>query len=364
MDEKKVRITDLIQLLFRSRKLIIITILICTVTATVISLLLPVTFKAKASIIIAPHLIEFQTMPEIRIYQEQTRTWTDRLYFCMSILYSHKLAETIIEKYGLVKVYKVSNIEEAIEKFSSNLEVKMDDWGTIHISFYDTSRERAAAVTNSIVETLKLIIEEWGDDFINKRIKIISEVMDEQLKKLNILEDSLRNLQEKFNIVSVPLQIEDMIRLTNEIEIKKLQTFVQTEIQKLSQLPSNPQLYASELELKSYREMLNKIIYANEDYAFVPFAELSRSQLQYARLKVKTEIQESLYVYLNRELQSNQYIKAVLTGAVTVLDYAHPPLKSYKPNRTALIFSGFLTGIFISLIIIILKSYYEKRRFF
>ncbi|CUT02941.1 Wzz/FepE/Etk N-terminal domain-containing protein, partial [Candidatus Kryptobacter tengchongensis] len=224
---EEVSLWDYFYVLYKWRKFIVVNVFILTLIAVVVALLLPVQYKATATVI-APRKTDIfgglgmfsQSIREFAPFLRGLSGTQLPLFTYLAILNSRTAMEKVVNKFDLIKVYgiKDSSVEKAVKKLRGNTDFEIDENGVLVINVYDEDRRRAADMANYFVEVLneiniKLNIEEAK----NNRIVIERRYL-QNLADLKAAEDTLKKFQQRYGIYYLPEQAKAAVEAAAELE--------------------------------------------------------------------------------------------------------------------------------------------------
>jgi uncharacterized protein involved in exopolysaccharide biosynthesis len=132
----------------------------------------------------------------------------------VGILESSAVADTLMDRFDLMKIYRCSERWRAMDRLRENTQIKVTKEGIVRISVVDRDPDRAAALANAYVAEL---------DLQNKRLS-----GGQATSKRVFLENRLKEIEEKFSrIESLPSR-EALVQetlyelLTRECELAKI----------------------------------------------------------------------------------------------------------------------------------------------
>jgi capsule polysaccharide export protein KpsE/RkpR len=182
--------------------------------------------------------------------------------------------------------------------------------GIISISVIDRDPHRAAAMANALVEYLdSLNVELSIQKARNNRI-FIEKRFNQNKSDLTKAEEELKTFEEKYGAIALPAQTEVAIRSAAELQARIITTEVDLGIKEKFLMPTHKDLIQTQntlTELKKKLEAMrrknhdpgqNPNNHSNDDPFFIPFTEVPRIGLEYARLYRELEVQKTLYQLL------------------------------------------------------------------
>ena len=365
-----------ISLLFRNKWLIIITtILVTAFTAIYLFGFAKMWYKAEANVVPARKsgggLLEglssgiSSTIKDLGITPIAGKGKGEGSYSPLALIASREVQEKLVKEFNFMKIYDVTNMEDAIREFGSHVSSDVLEEGNIAIAFEDTDPVRAANVANRLVEELntvnsKLAIEEakFNRTYIEQRFsKLLSD--------LDSAERDLGAFQKKYGVYELKTQAAAQLSALGLLEQQRYTTEIQ--------LSSAEQLYGSEAaetnvlhtqltELKSKLEDLKTGMDRNASNYFVPMNVMPDVALEYLRLTREVEIQSKLKAFMLPSYEQAKLDETRLSLSYIVLDKALPPLKKSRPKRSIQLLFAFLGSFMLTSIAVIGVSNFQHAR--
>ncbi|MBL7074158.1 hypothetical protein ISS37_02820 [candidate division KSB1 bacterium] len=355
METKEITLTDYWRVIWKRRKLIVITVLSISFISAGISLILPKWYKATA--VIMPPVKE--TMPGLSSMisqlpfggfgiggvSEETDTY-------LAILKSRTVTESVIKKFNIIEKYEAKNMEEAVKSFRKNAHFMVEDEGTISIGVLDKDQELVPHIANFFMEELDRTNKRLATERARNNRLFIEKRVNETEEKLAEMEDRVREFQEKYSAIDIDTQTEEAIRAAADLKARIITLEVEIGVMEKSVSKSHPDLLRFKTELSELQKKFNSMRFGGEENSrediFPPFSEIPEIGLKYVRLLRDVEIQSKLLEYLIPEYEQAKIQEAKDTPTVQVLDRAVKPEKKYKPKRSIIVlFYSFLSFVFI-----------------
>lgn len=372
----EVGVWDYLYVLYKWRKFIVLNVLILTLIAVIVALLLPVQYKATATVM-APRKSDLfgglgafsQSIREFAPFLRGLSGNQPPLFTYLAILNSRTAMEKVVNKFNLMKVYgiKDSSMEKAIKKLRGNTDFEIDENGVLVINVYDEDRKRAADMANYFIEVLneiniKLNIEEAR----NNRIVLEKRYL-QNLADLKAAEDTLKKFQQKYGIYYLPEQTKAAVEAAAELEAQIMAEEVKLGILQRQLGEDASEVKLAKIQIEEMRKRLNQMKEGNDKLKselslFVPFKDMPELGLQYLRLYRDYEIQNKLLEFIVPLYEQAKIEEQKNVPVVQVLDYAVPPEKKARPFRTLIVLSVFSSALVLFIIIAFVNESFLNRK--
>lgn len=367
---KELKSVDYLYILMKWRKFIVVTCFTVAVIVTIMSLIVPHTYTAKATILppseenmglgITSLLKNIPTIGGLAGGMLQ-----NDIYIYMAILNSRTVYESIVNEFNLINVYKTKNMEETIKQLKDMLDVTLNDEGTLSISAAantvwfpgksncDSARQKAARMTNFWLNQLDLLNQQLRNEKAVEYRKFIELRYLQNLDDLKIAEDALNEFQNEYGVVDIPQQTKTTLIALSELRAQVIAKDV--EAQALNNLYSSNHtlLKKSRMELKVLKKELNKLMQDRdqelnfENDILLNFENIPELGLEYARLYREVLLQQTLLEFILPQYEQAKLQEAKNTSTVQVLDHAVPPVLRSKPKRA-------ITILLVTFVVLIL----------
>jgi len=140
---------EYIKIIQRQRKLVVLTTFSFTFVFLVVSLLLRPVYKSTT--VVLPPMNEESKHSDLSSLLSGNVEVTPALA-ALTLLKSRTVKESVVKQFGLEKLYKAENLEDAIKKLDKNTDIQfLKNKGVIKIAVYDKNPKRAADIANYFV---------------------------------------------------------------------------------------------------------------------------------------------------------------------------------------------------------------------
>jgi len=343
---------DILVLLAKWRKFIIVNIVVVSIGTIGISFILPKWYKATTSILspkeqgglnslgMAGTLLKGAGSSLAKIGALSTNSGA---YNYLAILKSRSLQEAVIRKHNLNEVYGIadSSMELAIKEFSSNVsfEVQAEDYILIEVN--DKDPHRVADIANSIVEMLNAVSIRLGMQEAHSNREFIEQRVNKIYNDLHRAEEALRVYQEKSSILISPDQNTSGLSAIAELYAMKAKKEIEIGILERTVSHDNSVLTQYRIELS---EIDKKVV-------GIPEAGISTLRL-YREVIIQQKILEFVLPLLEQaRVDEQKNIPVTL-----VLDKAVAPEKKDRPKRALIVAISGLSAFLLSILYIVIAE--------
>ncbi len=344
----------LILLFWDFRKFIVGVTSFVAVLSIIISLILPVSYRATA-IILPPNVdgggmgiasllsgLPFGGMGMDGIGQATNNY--------MSILNSRTMGERVIEEFGLMDEYQSEFIEEALDALASSTKFVLNDEGTIAITVFDGNQDRVPDIANYYVHQLDSINKDLTKERAGNNRTFIEKRLEQVYAEAADAENRLRFFQEENGAYSLEVQAEESIRALAAIEADIISKEIELDVMQISMSKSHPEIVFLEKEVLALKSSLNGLINASEnDRILKSPGKLPGLVVEYSRLLRDVKAKNAVLEFLLPEYEQARIQEVKDTPTVQVLDAAQRPSKKSKPFRALIVMLSTMSAFFVSL---------------
>ncbi|TSK06131.1 MAG: lipopolysaccharide biosynthesis protein [Geobacter sp.] len=279
----------------------------------------------------------------------------------IGILKSRSVADAVIQRLDLTRVYQAKNLESARNELENAVTVQAGKDGIISIVATDKEPKRSALLANTFVDelsrtTVRLNLSKAGTErvFLEKRLALVE-------RDLKAAEEDLKSFTQRNKIVQVDSQakasIESIARLKAELASKEVQLAVLR-----SQLTEqSPEVKAVQTAIRRLKEDLTAFAGNSSDGLGIPsLGNVPSVGLEYSRKLRELKTQEAIFEQLTKQYELAKLNEAKDSSALQVLDQAVVPVKKSKPSRALIVILATVSAFFVSLIVVFLQDYIAR----
>ena len=357
MEPARLSFLDYLYFLVKWRKWIILNGLIVGILSAAFSYLVPKWYRAES--IIAPPQQDFSLMggvTQMLSAMPMTRAlglggMTEETGLYVAILESRTVMEVVARKHDLQKIYRERNLEEAVRTFRKNVDIALEDEGSVKVRVLDKDRQRAADMVNDMVFymdslNIRLNVQRAQNNriFIERRLK-------ENMKDMDVAEKALMVFQQKHNMIALEEQTEAAITMAAELQAQMLKA--QFELGMISSsfgenhsevLRRKEQIASIENELEKlrYGKLPDKGMAIKKDQGgevLIPLVQIPEIGQKYLTLFKQVQVQNKLYIFLVQEYEQAKIKEIKDTPTIQIIDRGVPPIRKARPKRLFIVLS-------------------------
>jgi uncharacterized protein involved in exopolysaccharide biosynthesis len=365
---------DLIELLLilsRKKAAILKFTLAAAVVAAIVSLLLPRMYTATSTILppqqsqsaLTAMLGQLSTVAGLNESDLGLKNPAD-LFIAM--LNSRTIADRLISRFDLRKVYWVKRYQDARKKLESRSYIIAEREGLISVSVADRDPQRAADLANGYVEELHAMNSYLAVSEAAQRRIFYQQKLDAEREELALSELALKKAQEKSGLLQPDAQARAIIQSAADMRAQVALHEVQVQAMRTYATPGNPDLRRAEEELAGLRAELAKLERNTGEIGNgnteLPTRQLPQAELEYIRRARDLKYHEALYDFLSKQLEAARLDEAKDAVVVQVVDRAVVPERKSSPHRILIVLMTAIAAFIVSCVGVLLAEIVRRKQ--
>lgn len=350
---------DLLIVLAQRKGVILLSVLIFGIAATVIALVTPPTFTATA--VIMPPQQQSSTaaallgqLGGIAGMAGQGLGIKNPSDIYIGLLSSRTVMDKLVTQHSLKDVYEVTTLTDARRKLSKYSSFNAAKYSMIHISVEDRDPKRAADLANAYVECLQEQNSRLAVSEAAQRRLFFEQELDKEKVLLAEAETDLQKMQEQKGLFQVTSQVSAVIQSMAQLRAEIVAREVALERLKAGATARNPAVQRQEIEIEALRGQMKELeAKSTRDGSnpFMPTSMVPEAALDYARRLREVRYREALYELMARQYEIARIDEAKESPIIQIVDNAVPPERKSAPRRSLYVLTGLLLGGFLGIFI-------------
>lgn len=346
------------------------------IVITVLILLIPRWYKAEASVLPPRNSNLLSGLSGISSIMQSVSPLLGRTglgsssptFTYLAILNSRSVMDSVIDKFDLIKIYKISSypMETAEKELRANTNFDIDENEAINITVLDKDGDRAAGMANYFVTVLNELFTKVSVEEAHNNRLFIQQRYEKNLADLRSAEDTLEVFQEHYKIYDMPQQAKAAITAGADLEAQRIAAEVELGVMRQQYGEDAPQVKLKALQIQELNKGLEDLqtgsgsdfkAGANILPAFKNVPELG---IAYLRLYRDYEIQTKLLEFILPLYEQAKIEEQKDTPATIVLDRAIAPERATVPKR---LFIEIIFAFVVSSVLIYVVHLFERVRY-
>jgi uncharacterized protein involved in exopolysaccharide biosynthesis len=268
----------------------------------------------------------------------------------VGMLKSRTVADRLIEKFNLKKVYETSSQERARRELEENTIIGTGKEGFITIDVEDENRKLAAQLANAYADELQKFTDTLAVTEAAQRRMFFQRQLEQSKNSLAKAEMALKSTLDSHGVVSVDAETRAVVETTarlraqisaKEIQLNSMRSFVTA---------NHPEFLRTQQELSSLQAELSKLRNGSADTAVQsPSTNDKANGFENIQLLRDVKYYQMLYELLAKQYEIARLDEAKDPSVVQVLDGAVEPEHKFKPKRGLIVILATIAALFFTM---------------
>lgn len=370
--------------LWKKRRFIFINTVVFATISVVVSLLLPKWFKSEAVIISsgvgeAPSFLSMLT--GIPLGNIGLSPLSEDISNYIAILESRTVKEHMVKEFDLVNRYGSRDVEYAMKAFSSNVDLRVTEEGTLEIGALDNDPETAYLMVWELLKELDKSNRRLSSEKGKYNRQFLEERLVQNRRDLAEAEERLREFQQRTGVIDIQTQAKALMEAYGLFYTEKLQAYAmlyaqqaETEIQlnvaRATMGKDSPSVHKLELLLEEQKiqldisssDMDNQFVQILERenvsgdrkstdpgrQVFPPFKDIPPLAMESVRLIREVEVQNKILELLLPQYEQARMEEMKNVPSIQILDEPQIAINKTKPKRAIIVIATTLMAFMFS----------------
>lgn len=377
MEKREFDFFELIRLIIRNRKFIIIFVAVVSVAAVIYSLVTPQIWRSTATF----YVIGDQTssLPfNIDGLSGLTAglmgtTNSQNAINAVIAMNSRQFSEKVIRHFNLIDYYKITTkdslkaMDSALKMLhTKTMKIGSDpETGLVTVSADTKDKKLSRDIVNYYLQQLDIYNREEKITRGKMNREFLEARVNETRAEIDSLLLALKDFQQRHNAVDIEAQTSSLIKSYSDIIATKMSTDIELELARKNYAENSPIV----LELKDRSEALAKQIKQLEagkeplkPRYLIDIGSLPDLATQYAQLKMNLEIKSKVYEFLYPQYEAAKLEELKDLPTLDILDTPREAGLRVKPKRAVMCIIAFALAVVVSIIIVLIKNALELNK--
>ncbi|HRC99876.1 MAG TPA: Wzz/FepE/Etk N-terminal domain-containing protein [Candidatus Syntrophosphaera thermopropionivorans] len=377
MEKREFDFFELIRLIIRNRKFIIIFVAVVSVAAVIYSLVTPQIWRSTATF----YVIGDQTssLPfNIEGLSGLTAglmgtTNSQNAISAVIAMNSRQFSEKVIRHFNLIDYYKITTkdslkaMDSALKMLhTKTMKIGSDpETGLVTVSADTKDKKLSRDIVNYYLQQLDIYNREEKITRGKMNREFLEARVNETRAEIDSLLLALKDFQQRHNTVDIEAQTSSLIKSYSDIIATKMSTDIELELARKNYAENSPIV----LELKDRSEALAKQIRQLEagkeplkPRYLIDIGSLPDLATQYAQLKMNLEIKSKVYEFLYPQYEAAKLEELKDLPTLDILDTPREAGLRVRPKRAVMCIIAFALAVVVSIIIVLIKNALELNK--
>jgi uncharacterized protein involved in exopolysaccharide biosynthesis len=271
----------------------------------------------------------------------------------LGLLTSRPIADAIIQKFNLAKVYHAKDMTKAREKLASCTAVISEKNGFIAISVTDNDKKRVAEMANTYTEQLRILTKSLAITEASQRRLFYEEQLKQAKEALVASEIAFQQVQQQKGLVQLDAQAKAMIESLAVLRAQVAAKQVEVQALRSYSTEQNPDVQLAERELTSLQAEEARQEQSNHapGIAGLGLGNVPAAGLEYLRTAHELQYQQALFDMLMKQYDAAKLDESKDAAIIQVVEPAIEPDQKSSPHRLQILLlftiGGFIASCFL-----------------
>lgn len=363
-DEEEINLLDLMGVIAKNSRMIVLLIAAAAVLSGIISLCLPNIYCATTEVLVSQQdqngtLALMQQMGALAGFTGGILGSETTVDLYIEILRSEALKDIIIDRFDLMDVYDEESRLDTYKTFDDNLST-VNEAGVLSISVEDRDPKRSTDMANALAHELEKLTVKFNIVSAERNKKFFEKRLIKSKVDLTNAEDKLKTYQSKHKAFNVNEQtkatIESVARLKAELTVKE----VQLASLRAYMTDENDEIKTIKASIENLKERIDSMEGSGSGSSIPTVGAVPALGQEYLRLTRDLEIQESIFELLTKQYEIAKMYEAKDFPAIYILQQARLPDKKVKPKHFLIVIVAALCAFLLGITFAFLREHQER----
>jgi tyrosine-protein kinase Etk/Wzc len=273
----------------------------------------------------------------------------------VGLLTSRPIADAIIQKFDLAKVYHARDMTAARKGLAGNTVVTSEKNGFISVSVTDKDKKRIAEMANAYTDQLRILTKTLAVTEASQRRVFYEEQLKQAKDALVAAELSFQQVQQQKGLVQLDAQAKAMIEGIAALRAQVAAKQVEVQALRSYSTEQNPDVQLAERELTALQAEESRMEQSNHSpgIAGLGLGNVPAAGLEYLRAAHELAYRQALFDMLMKQYDAARLDEAKEASIIQVVEPAIEPDRKSSPKRALIVvlstFVGFISGCILAL---------------
>ncbi|MCB2198200.1 hypothetical protein KQI63_02285 [bacterium] len=278
---------------------------------------------------------------------------SDESNLVANVLESRTLRDAVIDTFQWMEREEYKYRISAYKRYTKLIQWELTEDGAISLEVEEESPELAQSTAQFILdylmsEYIRISTLQAGQQrsFIEKRV-------DENLKAIEIAENSMMAFQKQTGVISVEDQLRTSVEAVAQLSTELYSAEVQLEVFKKTLPPSSSEVLMAQQQVNALRDKLDELNEVGENNSkdfFISINQGPEVGIQFFRLQREIETQALILQFLIPQMEQAKILEEQDKSTMIVLDQPMLPDRKSRPKRALVV----IAALFVAFIVLYL----------
>jgi tyrosine-protein kinase Etk/Wzc len=279
----------------------------------------------------------------------------------IGLLNSRPIADAIIHRFGLAKLYHAKDLTAARRKLANETAIASEKNGFLTVSVTDNDKHRAAAMANAYTEELRVLTKTIAVGEASQRRLFYEEQLKQAKESLLDAEVSFQQVQQTKGLVQLDAQAKAMIEGLALLRAQVAAKDVEVQALRSYSTEHNPDLELAKGELSSLQGEATRLEQRNHASGFADWGlgDVPGAGMEYLRAEHEVKYRQTMVDLLIKQFDAARLDEAKDAAIIQVVEPAIAPDRRSSPKR-ALILLLFTAAGLLAAGLLVLLGWWNK----
>ena len=353
----------------RRRRFVFLFVVLVTIGAAIVSLVLPVKYRAEAlllppkdmSVAIADNASRLADLSNL-IGGVTLPTMATASDVFVRILKSRTIADRVIDSLSLMKRYGVSTRSEARLALSEFTDFRVTDEGLIHLQAIDREPARAAEMANLFIRELERMLGEVTSARTAQSRQFLEKRLAEARIELDSARLALKAFQKENKALDLDRQTELAMSSAVALKVDLSDAEVDMNVKRQTFSATHPEVVELSRRVRELRTKIQELEYGGSDSSYFSLAVADAPALgaRLADLKTRVAVAEKLFENLVVRYDEARIQEKRDASGMSVMDWADSPEIRWRPKRTLIVAGAFFGSLILATLVALFFEYLAR----
>jgi tyrosine-protein kinase Etk/Wzc len=344
--EQKIYLLDVLIVLAKRRKFIVLFTIGAAVLAAITVLLLPSDYTAS-TVVLPPNqnsslsttlLGQFGGANPLASFAGASLGIKNPSEMYVSLFRSRTVEDALIQRFGLMARYREKELSDTRTAFESHSKVILGvKDGLIRITVTDRDPKQAAEIANGYVDEFKNLSANLAITEASQRRVFFQKQLLEAKENLTNAEDALKRTEQSTGVLQIDSQARSLIESAANLRAQVVAKEVQLQGMRSYATEGNPEVELAEQQLAALKAQLAKLAGTDQgssDEFIVPKGKVPEAGMEYLRKLRDVKYYETISELIAKQFELAKLDEARQGAVIQVVDAAVIPDRRSFPKRT------------------------------
>lgn len=270
----------------------------------------------------------------------------------ISLFRSRTVEDSMVQRFGLMAKYHAKKQSDARTAFESHTTVALGAKdGLVRIAAIDSDPQEAADIANGYVDEFRKLSASLAITEASQRRTFFQQQLLEAKENLTAAEEALKHTEQSTGVLQIDSQSRSLIESAASLRAQVVAKEVQLQGMRSYATEDNPDVVIAEQQLAALRAQLAKLAGTNQGSSsdfVVPKGKVPEAGMEYLRRLRDVKYYETISELIAKQFEIAKLDEARQGSIIQVVDVAVPPDERSFPKRTITVLVAILLGFCVA----------------